>query len=253
MTKNRLLPYGKRFYMNQGGASLRSAEIVVPLVLKVIRARSVVDVGCGIGGWLSVFSRHRLDICGIDGEHVPLNQLLIPSDRFTPRNLEEPLRGLFDKDTFDLAVSLEVAEHLLPSRAESFVEDLVTLAPVVLFSAAVPHQGGTRHLNEQWQTYWAEKFAALNYATVDIVRDLVWAREDVEPWYKQNLLLYVRRDILQSCAELKAAEVDPSSKLLNKIHPELWLRAAAPRGGHFVNALARVKTIFARKVLADRK
>lgn len=205
MTKNELLPYGERFYKNQSGGSLRSAEIIVPIILNVLRPRSVVDVGCGTGGWLSVFSRHGVEICGIDGQHVPLDQLQIPSDRFIARDLEEPLRGLFDNDAFDLAVSLEVAEHLLPSRAESFVEDLTTLAPIVLFSAAVPHQGGTRHLNEQWQTYWAEKFSALGYATIDFVRDLVWTREDVEPWYQQNLLIYVRRDLLQYYPELKAA------------------------------------------------
>jgi hypothetical protein len=194
-------------------------------------------------------------IHGIDGQHVPLDQLQIPSDRFTAKDLEEPLSGIFDKDAFDLAVSLEVAEHLPPSRAESFVADLVNLAPIVLFSAAVPHQGGTRHINEQWQTYWAQKFSALGYATIDFIRDLVWTREDVEPWYQQNLLIYVRRDLLQGYPDLKAAEADSSSRTLNKIHPELWLRAVAPYDGasRFVKALARVEKILLRNFLAGRR
>lgn len=69
-----------------------------------------------------------------------------------PKDLTQPL-SLGRK--FDLCVSMEVAEHLPPSRADSFVADLVGLAPVVLFSAAVPEQGGTNHLNEQWPDYGA--------------------------------------------------------------------------------------------------
>ena len=51
--------------------------------------------------------------------------------------------------TFDLAISLEVAEHPPEEFAEPLVERLVTAAPFVLFSAAIPEQGGIHHVNEQ--------------------------------------------------------------------------------------------------------
>ena len=55
---------------------------------------------------------------------------------------------------FDLVLSLEVAEHLPSECAEAFVESLVNLGPVILFSAAIPYQGGENHVNEQWPEYW---------------------------------------------------------------------------------------------------
>jgi 2-polyprenyl-3-methyl-5-hydroxy-6-metoxy-1,4-benzoquinol methylase len=55
---------------------------------------------------------------------------------------------------FDLVVSLEVAEHLPASAADQFVNTLVKHGKKILFSAAIPGQGGQDHLNEQWPDYW---------------------------------------------------------------------------------------------------
>jgi hypothetical protein len=63
-----------------------------------------------------------------------------------------------DIRTFDLAICLEVAEHLPPEAAEGFIDSLTRLAPVVLFSAAITFQVGNQHLNGQWPDYWATLF-----------------------------------------------------------------------------------------------
>jgi len=119
---------------------LKSAEIVVPIVLDLIKPKSVVDVGCGRGEWLYVFQRQGIsDILGIDGEWVDKNKLLIPKESFLTSTLEHPLRI---NRTFDLVVSLEIAEHLPEKSAEMFIETLTTLGPVILFPAAIPLQGG---------------------------------------------------------------------------------------------------------------
>ena len=76
---------------------------------------------------------------------------------------------------YDLACCLEVAEHLPPERAGSFVEDLTKLAPVVLFSAAIPGQGGDNHVNEMWQHHWARLFAKNGFRAVDYVRPMIWS------------------------------------------------------------------------------
>jgi SAM-dependent methyltransferase len=124
---------------------------VVPTVLRLVQPEPVVDVGCGDGAWLSVFRElgvnHRF---GLDGDYVDRRLLQIPQDQFSATDLSLPFRL---PCTFDLAVSLEVAEHLPPQSAEDFVDSLTRLAPVVLFSAAIPLQGGTHHLNEQWPDY----------------------------------------------------------------------------------------------------
>jgi hypothetical protein len=90
---------------------------------------------------------------------------------------------------FDLAVCLEVAEHLPPERAASFIAELCHLAPVVLFSAAIPGQGGHHHLNEQPIGYWNHQFNTHGYECSGALRWAVWDNPDVENWYRQNLLV----------------------------------------------------------------
>ena len=93
---------------------------------------------------------------------------------------------------FDLALSLEVAEHLPPECGSEFVQTLTDLSSVILFSAAIPFQGGTDHLNEQWPEYWADRFDARGYVPIDCIRRRIWRNEDVEWWYAQNLMFFVR-------------------------------------------------------------
>src|SRR5262245_20958009 len=169
-------PYTDEFFDQHQEGSRRSARIIVPLIMELIGPKSVVDVGCGLGTWLSVFRHHGVErILGIDGDYVNRQRLEIAQHEFFVRDLSSPTpidRG------FDLAVSLEVAEHLPERSADSFVDFLTSLAPVVLFSAAVPCQGGTNHLNEQWPDYWAARFESRGYRTCDYIRDRIWDNPD---------------------------------------------------------------------------
>lgn len=143
--------YNEGFFQYLQEGSKRSAEQIVPILLELIQPQSVIDVGCGTGTWLSVFCEHGIeDIWGVDGDYVQEEALEIPKDRFLSHDLTKPLA--LDRK-FDLAISLEVAEHLPCDSAEAFVDSLTQLAPVILFSAAIPFQGGVGHVNEQWQEY----------------------------------------------------------------------------------------------------
>ena len=95
---------------------------------------------------------------------------------------------------FELAQSLEVAEHLDHIFAANFVQLLTSLADVVLFSAAIPYQGGVCHINEQPPAYWAELFAKQGYVCLDFLRPSIWSDESVLWWYRQNLLVFVHKD-----------------------------------------------------------
>jgi 2-polyprenyl-3-methyl-5-hydroxy-6-metoxy-1,4-benzoquinol methylase len=140
---------------------LRSAELVVPILIDLFRPRSVIDVGCGVAGWLAVFREHGVsDICGIDGAWVKAVQLKIDPGKFREIELVEPFRL---ERRFDLVLSLEAAEHLPLKSAPGFVESIARLGPVIVFSAAVPFQGGTNHLNEQWPDFWIKLFNECGY------------------------------------------------------------------------------------------
>jgi SAM-dependent methyltransferase len=215
-------PYTSDFYVAHKDGSRRSAEVLAPIVIRLINPRSVVDVGCGVGTWLSVFKTVGVtDILGLDGDHLAQSQLEIDKDVFLAVDLT---RRIQLERQFDLVLSLEVAEHLPEECASGFVESLTRLGPVVLFSAAIPHQGGTRHLNEQWPEYWASHFKNHGYEAIDSIRRRVWNDDRVEWWYAQNTVLFVDGEYLSRhqllLRELQAA---PSSIPPSLVHPRKYL------------------------------
>lgn len=222
--------YGSEFFASQCEGSLRSAKIVVPLITHLLKPESVVDVGCGLGTWLSVFRECNVGtIMGLDGKHVDQSRLHIPMDCFRATELSEPFE--LDK-RFDLAVCLEVAEHLPAGSAEGFVKSLVGLAPVIVFSAAVPMQGGTNHVNEEWPDYWRTLFARHNYRPLDLIRKQIWKDRRVEWWYRQNLFIYTQESLLNIKPEFFSAANESDELLL--LHSEvlrrnLGLRASVKR------------------------
>jgi SAM-dependent methyltransferase len=182
--------YDRKFYERFDDESSQSAVVIAPLILDLLRPGSLVDVGCGIGQWLEAFAGLGVeDYLGVDGPHVCPEQSRIPSSRFRRHDLSVELPDLGRR--FDLALSVEVGEHLGAARAEAFVCFLTGLAPAVVFSAAVPRQGGFGHVNEQWPWYWRELFARRGYIRLDPWRRVLWDHPQVAYYYQQNLFLYV--------------------------------------------------------------
>jgi SAM-dependent methyltransferase len=188
----------------------------------MLQPKSVIDVGCGDGTWLSVFQELGVsDMVGLDGDYVDRRQLQIAQDQFRSIDLSSPFS--FSR-SFDLAMSLEVAEHLPPNSADGFVESLTRLAPVVLFSAAIPSQGGTHHLNEQWPGYWAGLFEARGYLPIDCIRARIWASKQVEWYYAQNLLLFVKASVVGENLSLRREYEKTNQHQLALVHPTRFLQ-----------------------------
>ncbi len=186
-------PYDERFYDGQRDSSKLSADVLMPFVLELTGARSVADLGCGVGGWLASAKEHGATrVLGMDGDYVDQRWLRIDPSEFQPRDLTKPVRV---DEQFDLSMSLEVAEHLPPERAASFVEDLCALAPIVFFGAAQPHQGGTDHINEQYLDYWVDLFEAQGYELIDCIRPVFW-EHDIAYFYSQNSAIFARPGLL---------------------------------------------------------
>ncbi len=211
--------YSDNFFRYHEEESRRSARLSVPTVLEFVQPGSVVDVGCGNGTWLAEFCAAGVrDYLGIDGDYVNRSLLLIEPERFLPRDLVQPFSL---ERTFDLAVSVEVAEHLPATSAAGYVGSLVRLAPVILFSAAIPGQWGDDHIHLQWPEYWQQLFAAHNYQAVDCLRMRLWKNEGISVWYRQNLLFYVDRARLAEFPKLAAAaKTQLPEQPLGLVHPE---------------------------------
>lgn len=239
-------PYSSRYYEGLKEDSAASARAVVPLVLRLFPARSVVDVGCGAGTWTRAYLDAGCDALGIDGAVVREDQLLFPAERFERRDLAQPL-SLGRR--FDLVNCLEVAEHLDPSRGPSFVADLCRLGDVVVFSAAVPGQGGTHHVNEQWPSYWIPHFRSQGFVPLDCLRWQVWDNPEVAWWYVQNAFAFVREARL---ADFPAAAAAVRPWPTDLVHPRAYVRATVPAemSPRMLKEVARALPHFPGKVLA---
>ena len=190
MAEGDVYEYPADFYSYLASFAIRSAQRVVPQLAGVLPIRSVVDFGCGQGAWLSVWQNAGATITGVDGSYVDQRRLLIDPANFHAADLAEPI-GLARR--FDLVQSLEVAEHLPASRARQFVDTLTAHGSCVLFSAAVPGQGGEHHVNEQPLGYWREIFRQKGFVAIDYLRPLICDDAAIEPWYRYNIILYVAK------------------------------------------------------------
>lgn len=187
-----VMPYDPEFYARLGQSSASSAAVIVPLLKTWVSATSVLDVGCGDGSWLAIYSQMGAET--VRGVEIgrPGDHLQISPDHVVHHDLTGPL-DLGRR--FDLVQCLEVAEHLPAESAETLIDSLCRHADVILFSAAIPHQGGVGHVNERWPDEWATLFATRGYICFDCLRPLVWADDRVAWWYAQNLLLFVRSGV----------------------------------------------------------
>lgn len=215
MKRGRTSPYDSRFFSGQGPESAQAAKKVLPPIISALNATSVVDVGCGTGGWLAAAKDAGVTrIQGLDGSDIADDQLQV-SSRF--RKVVDLTNPPSVTETYDLAICLEVAEHLPEDAADRLVGFLCELAPIVLFGAAVPGQGGTGHINEQWPSYWASLFARHSRVPVELVRPEHWEDATIPYWYRQNTLTYVTRDSSRLDSNVPVLPLD-------LVHPEMFLR-----------------------------
>ena len=210
--------YDEQFFMDIEKSAFDSAKIVLPIVKDFINPDSVVDIGCGTGMWLHVWDSVLgvKKYLGVEGPYVKKEMLKVPEEKVLFKDLKEQLNI---EEKFDLVMSLEVAEHLPEDKAELFIENLVKLGDVVLFSAAIPGQGGTFHINEQYPEYWAKLFHSKGYVVLDAIRPFVWNSPQVDFWYKQNILLYVKKERLKNYPRLLEFEKSTFPDYLSRIHP----------------------------------
>jgi SAM-dependent methyltransferase len=245
-------PYDDVFYAYQREGALRSARLLLPIVREALPIGSVLDVGCGAGAWLRAHQEAGVDeLLGIDGDYLDPGLLLIDPAGFRAGDITRPL-DLGRR--YDLVQCLEVAEHVPAQAGPVLVDNLVRHGDHILFSAAVPGQGGKGHINERPLSYWRELFARRGYAAFDFVRPRIADRPEIEWWYRYNTLLYVRDEAVGRlppavrASEIAASAVVPDVSPLTMRIRKLALRALPPatvshlaalKHRQFVRALAR--------------
>jgi hypothetical protein len=210
-------PYDDNFYTVSMPGMSRSASVVLGLLFAHYRPVSVVDIGCGRGAWLAAAEKlGATSLRGLDGAWVGRDVLLSDAIEFSAVDFEGDLPPLAAK--YDLCISLEVAEHISQGNAKRFIDYLCHASDVILFGGAIKYQGGTNHLNEQWQSYWMDLFSQNGFQCLDVVRPHVWNNTSVEWWYRQNTFLFINSNSGSAPDEENLRRLE--KPIADIVHPE---------------------------------
>ena len=220
--------YDKAFFSMADQTAAVSANGLIRALAEELPVSSVLDVGCGRGVWLEQWLRHgAADVLGVDGPYIDARMLHVPASSFLARDVSQPF--LLGRH-FDLVQSLEVAEHLPEASAETFIDNLTRHGSLILFSAAIPGQGGEHHVNEQPWEYWRAKFYARGFELFDFVRPLVCTDNAIYFCYRFNSFIYADSSMVESLsARIRASHVPAGVPIRNILSGWFKLRLAAVR------------------------
>jgi SAM-dependent methyltransferase len=184
--------YDSDFYEAIEGAVVRSAGRIADSILNDFKAGCVIDVGCGTGALLEALRDRGCEGFGLEYSEAALQYCHARRLSVAKFDLERDI--LNDNRTFDVAVSMEVAEHLPEMVADRYIDLLTRLSRVIVFTAAPPGQTGGDHVNLQPPSYWIAKFQQRGFEhTAELSqrwRESWQAAGDVEDWYHQNLMIF---------------------------------------------------------------
>lgn len=153
--------YRDAFYDGGGFAATdNTAAVIVPYVLERFAPSSVLDLGCGMGNYLSLFADAGCRVFGLEGSAAGLNRIssrvfAMQYDLRLPLNINQ---------TFDLVMSIEVAEHIPRRYSRNLVRSLCKHSNgLVLFAAAPPGTPGDDHINCRDRRFWDHLFSEHGY------------------------------------------------------------------------------------------
>ncbi len=202
--------YSKNFYLELSGTSDTSANVLVPILFDRFSPSSIIDFGCGTGSFCKAFMASGVsEVVGIEGEWILHIEPVSSQEWLSIYNLKFPISL---NRRFDLAICLEVAEHLPSEYSRTLIGSLVEASDRIAFSAAIPGQSGTDHINLQYPEYWAELFAEHQYFLELDPRNEIWKAKGISPWYKQNLLIFHKKSSTVSCFTIPE----------KRFHPEIF-------------------------------
>jgi SAM-dependent methyltransferase len=229
--------YDREFFQSRRALACSSASVVLGILFEYVQPRSVLDLGCATGIWLAECKRRGVsEVLGVDGDWVDTDLLEVEKSEFEAGDLGTEYYT--PRKKYDLAISVEVAEHLPPESGARLVSSLTKASDVVLFSAAVKGQGGTGHVNEQPQSYWAREFRSQGFMCFDVIRERIWEDESVNVVYKQNMVLYVRENAAARIEALRESVSSPYE--LDRVHPDLLVVKAKDAPGRFYRRGRRI-------------
>lgn len=209
--------YDHKYFNQMNANSIITAKAMAPLIDTILPdVKSVIDLGCGCGAFIKEFQLLDKNILGLDIAEAAKNSLVIGDKYFSLHNISKPYKP---DNEYDLAICMDTAQLFSPAEADIILDNLTNSAPLILFSSAIPGSGGRHHLNEQYPTYWREKFQARSFVGLDIIRPLVWNNPDIFWWYKQGIFLAIHTSRQELISRLENL---PDFQFAPLIHPDMF-------------------------------
>lgn len=220
--------YDEEFYDLIVKYNYPSAQIVAPIIVNLIQPKSIIDFGCGIGCWLKAFDEScKLDkMMGLEGKWLAKEKLMVSEKNIKYVDFMESWE-VTTEERYDLAICLEVAEHLNEEKGELLLDNMTKASDIILFSAAIPQQGGVGHVNERWQSYWVKMFQSRKYICVDILRPIIWKNQKILAHYRQNMFLFINEATIGELSKLQSYIDYPM--LIDVVHPEIYSQQRVAR------------------------
>lgn len=188
-----------------GPNPVKAAKAISEFIVSTFNPKTVIDVGCGSGALV-----HALRAAGVDAKGYDLAPAAVHVDKIdlTTKDYSIPKA--------DVLCCLEVAEHLDDASGRHLVRSLVASgSPVIIFAAGIPLQGGWKHRNERWQSYWASQFEAMDLVPHDDLRMVLWDNPSIAPWYSQDAMIYASK----SAGVIHGLN---RATILDVVHPRSW-------------------------------
>ncbi len=197
---------------------MKSTQKLAQAIIDILNPSSVVDFGCGRGYWLQQFlSLGITNVRGFEVQDFPNDQWVVDKSLVVQCDLT---KEILPERRYDLAICIEVAEHLPISAADQLISNIVAHSDFVMFGAAIPYQEGAGHINENWIEFWLQIFASKKYVCFDIFRWKHWNDREIHWWYRQNTVLFVKESRLPFMAKLGYHH---SKIVYSVVHPEMYL------------------------------
>lgn len=162
------------------------ADRLAKFIKQVIRPKMVLDIGCGPGH----FVESMLDV-GINAVGIDIDERVVGKPYLFQQDI------LSTKFVTDVAICLEVLEHIHEDHAEEVIDKISTMfTDTLIFTAAQPGQGGVGHINCQPKEYWDKLFNQNGLYRNTLMEDtlLLYCKQGrYMGWFYNNLLVYTKR------------------------------------------------------------
>lgn len=179
--------YNHRYFKTIEQAEKVQAESLADILIEMYDPQSVADVGCATGLYLVPFLTRGVVTIGWDSADYAVEQKLVPTVE------KADITETMSEVTVDLAICLEVLEHIENDLCGGVIQNLVNMSDLIIFSAAQPGQAGTGHINCKPKKHWETLFNIRGYNrdpdAEEQIKQYVMQKDHAQ-WFVDNLQVF---------------------------------------------------------------